>query len=127
VGLEALSRGARSVDFVENSPAALHSLKANVAALRVKGRARIFRRDALRYAFQLPASVYDLALADPPYGSKQADRLVERWLDVPFAPILAIEHAADHRLPGSAERHRMEDATLSVYRVSPELSPGCGG
>jgi 16S rRNA (guanine966-N2)-methyltransferase len=118
VGLEALSRGARSVDFVENSPAALHSLKANVAALRAKGRARIFRRDALRYAFQLPPSAYDLVLADPPYGSKQTDRLVERWLDVPFAPILAIEHAADHRLPGSAERHRMEDATLSVYRFT---------
>lgn len=119
VGLEALSRGARSVDFVENSPAALHSLKANVAALRAKGKVRIFQRDALRFAFALPSSAYDLALADPPYGSRQADRLVERWIAVPFAPVFAIEHAADHRLPGSAERNRMEDATLSIYRVSP--------
>jgi 16S rRNA (guanine966-N2)-methyltransferase len=126
VGLEALSRGARSVDFVENAPAALHSLKANVAALRAKGKARIFQRDALRFAFMLPPSAYDVVLADPPYGSKQSDRLVQRWLDVPFAPILAIEHASDHRLPGSAERHRMEDSTLSVYRVSLEPSPDSG-
>lgn len=126
VGLEALSRGARSVDFIENAPAALHSLKANVAALRAKGKARIFQRDALRFAFMLPPSAYDLVLADPPYGSRQADRLVQRWIEVPFAPVLAIEHAADHRLPGSAERHRMEDATLSIYRVSPAPSPGTG-
>jgi 16S rRNA (guanine966-N2)-methyltransferase len=119
VGLEALSRGARSVDFIENAPAALHALKANVAAVRARGKARIFQRDALRFAFVLPPSAYDLALADPPYGSRQSDRLVERWLAVPFAPVFAIEHAADHRLPGSAERHRMEDATLSIYRVSP--------
>jgi 16S rRNA (guanine966-N2)-methyltransferase len=127
VGLEALSRGARSVDFVENAPAALHSLKANVAVLRAKGRARIFQRDALRFAFMLPASAYDVVLADPPYGSRQAGRLVGRWLEVPFAPILAIEHAADHRLPGSAERHRMEDATLSVYRVREAPPPDSGG
>jgi 16S rRNA (guanine966-N2)-methyltransferase len=119
VGLEALSRGARSVDFVENAPAALHSLKANVASLKAKGNARIFQRDALRFAFMLPAAAYDLVLADPPYGSRQADRLVGRWLEVPFAPVFAIEHAAEHRLPGSAERHRMDDATLSIYRLSP--------
>lgn len=118
VGLEALSRGARSVDFVENSPSALHSLKANVAALRVHQRARIFKRDALRFAFALPAAAYDIALADAPYGSKQTDRLVERWLAVPFAGILAVEHAADHRLPGCPERHGIDDAGLSIYRVA---------
>jgi 16S rRNA (guanine966-N2)-methyltransferase len=118
VGLEALSRGARSADFVENDPAALHALKANVAALRLKGRARIFKRDALRFAYTLPASAYDIVLADPPYGSRQSDRLVERWLAVPFAPVLALEHAADHRLPGRAELHVVGDAALSFYRVS---------
>lgn len=126
VGLEALSRGARSVDFVENDPAALHALKANVAALRLKGRARIFKRDALRHAYGLPVSAYDVVLADPPYGSRQTDRLVERWLAVPFAPVLALEHAADHRLPGRAEVHRMGDSALSFYRVSRALSRGDG-
>jgi 16S rRNA (guanine966-N2)-methyltransferase len=122
VGLEALSRGARSVDFIENSPSALHSLKANIAALRVHGRARIFKRDALRFAFALPASAYDIALADAPYGSRQSDRLVERWLQLPFAPILAIEHAADHPLPGRPERHVVGDTGISIYRA-PRLQP----
>jgi 16S rRNA (guanine966-N2)-methyltransferase len=117
VGLEALSRGARSVDFIENSPSALHSLKANIAALRVHRRARIFKRDALRFAYALPAAAYDVALADAPYGSRQSDRLVERWLQLPFAPILAIEHAADHPLPGRPERHVVGDAGISIYRA----------
>lgn len=127
VGLEALSRGARSVDFVENDPAALHSLKTNVAALRLKGRARIFKRDALRYAFALSAGAYDVVLADPPYGSRQSDRLVERWRAVPFAPVLALEHASDHRLPGRADRLRLGESTLSCYRVSRGPDRGTGG
>ena len=49
LGLEALSRGARSVDFVENGPPALHAIKANLAKLRVKNRvenrARLFKKD----------------------------------------------------------------------------------
>lgn len=116
VGLEAVSRGARSVDLVENNPSALHALKANVAALRAKDSARIFKRDALRFAYRLGPDSYDVVLADPPYGSRQLDRLVERWLAVPFAPVLSVEHAADHRLPGRGERHRFGDSALTVYR-----------
>ena len=118
VGLEALSRGARSVDFVENNPAALHSLKANVTQLGAKQDARIFKRDALRFAFMLSPGSYGLVLADPPYGSRQTDRLVERWLNVPYGDVLALEHAPDHRLPGGDRRrtHRVGDAAISVYR-----------
>ncbi len=50
LGLEALSRGAASVDFVENGAPALHSLKANVAALRLKSRCRIYKRDAIPFS-----------------------------------------------------------------------------
>ena len=49
LGVEALSRGAARADFVENGPASLHALKANVAAFRVKNRTRIFRRDAIPF------------------------------------------------------------------------------
>ena len=115
VGLEALSRGARSVDFVENGPSALHSLKANVAALRASGSTRIFKQDALRYVARLPAGAYDIALADPPYGSRQTERLIERWLEVPFAAALALEHSADHRLPPGARTRRSGDAAISLY------------
>ncbi len=99
LGLEALSRGAARCDFVENGSGALHALKANVARFRLKGRTRVFRRDAMAFARGLDAGAYDLALADPPYTSELARRLVEEWLERPFAPVLAVETDAEARLP----------------------------
>ncbi len=116
VGLEALSRGAASVDFVENNPSALHSLKANVAGLRVSHRARIFKHDALRWVHRLGPDSYDLVLADPPYGSRQSDRLVEHWITGPYSPIFSIEHAADHELPAGGRGYRFGDSQITVYR-----------
>ncbi|HEV2149516.1 MAG TPA: RsmD family RNA methyltransferase [Longimicrobiaceae bacterium] len=118
LGLEAMSRGARSADFVEDRPASLHALKANVAALRVRERTRIFKKDALRFAAALEPGSYDLAFADPPYGSRMLDRLIEGWQAKPFAPVLAVEHAADHVLPPGGKRYLLEETTaVTLYRA----------
>lgn len=118
LGLEAMSRGARFADFVEDRPASLHALKANVAALRVRERTRIFKKDALRFAAALEPDSYDLAFADPPYGSRMLDRLVDGWLASPFSAILAVEHAADHELPPGGKRYRLEETTaVTLYRA----------
>lgn len=129
LGLEALSRGARSVDFVENGASALHSLKANVAALRVRKRTRIFKRDALPFIDRLDRHAYDIALADPPYRSKQPDRVVEQWLRTRFSRILVVQHAADHPLPGRGKRHVLGDSALTIFRSRPprrKSRPGHG-
>lgn len=115
VGLEALSRGARYADFVENNPAALHSLKANIAKVRATDRARIFKRDALRWVHRLGPGSYDVVFADPPYGSRQSDRLVEHWLEVPYSSLFTIEHDADHELPTGGSTHRVGDSAITVY------------
>lgn len=115
VGLEALSRGAASVDFVENNPAALHSLKANVARLRVTDHTRIFKRDALRWVHRLEPGTYDVTFADPPYGSRQADRLVEHWIAAPYSAVLTLEHSADHALPAGGRSYQFGDSRISIY------------
>ncbi|HEU4994045.1 MAG TPA: RsmD family RNA methyltransferase, partial [Gemmatimonadaceae bacterium] len=76
LGLEAISRGARSADFVEFRPASLHALRANVAALRMRDRTRIFKRDAVQFAAALDAGSYDLTFVDPPYESRQLDLVI---------------------------------------------------
>lgn len=91
LGLEALSRGASSCDFVDNGSSALHALKANVAALRARDFTRVFDRDAIPFVDRLEAGRYDIAFADPPYGSKKLDRVLARWRDVPFSRILVVE------------------------------------
>jgi 16S rRNA (guanine966-N2)-methyltransferase len=115
LGLEALSRGAASADFVESQPASLHALKANVAALRARDRCRIFKRDALPWAAALEPGRYDIAFADPPYGSHMLDRLIESWERVRFARVLTVEHAADHVLPPGGRRHPFADTSLTIY------------
>ena len=117
LGLEALSRGARSVDFVEFRPSSLHALRANIAALRVRDRARVFKRDAVPYAAALAPGSYDVAFADPPYGSKILDRVLATWLGSRFAPVFAVEHDPAHALPPGSERLTFADTAVTIYRV----------
>lgn len=120
LGLEALSRGARSADFVETRPSSLGALKANIMHLRLRERARVFKRDALPYAGMLTENSYDLVFADPPYESRMLDRVLDHWRASRFAPVLAVEHARTHILPGPppAAHRVIEDTAISIYRVS---------
>ena len=117
VGLEALSRGARSADFVEFRPASLHALKANVAALGLRRQTRIFKRDAIPFAEALGTDSYEVAFADPPYGSKILDRVIEAWRRRPFAPVFAVEHDPAHDLPAGAQRLIFPEAAITIYRL----------
>jgi 16S rRNA (guanine966-N2)-methyltransferase len=125
LGLEALSRGAASVDFVENGAPALHALKANIAILRVRKRTRLFKKDVFLFLEGVGAEgadaapPYDIALADPPYTSTAGEKLLAVWKARPFSRILAIEHAAEGRLPGKGHRLRTGDSAVTTYRLSP--------
>jgi 16S rRNA (guanine966-N2)-methyltransferase len=112
LGLEALSRGAERVDFVELAPASLAALRANIEALDVDDTVRVHRADALRFAQRLERGAYDLALADPPYTGDAAERLVALFRRRPFARILSVEHRADLALPGDDTR-RYGDTALT--------------
>lgn len=116
LGLEALSRGARQCDFVENGPAALHALKANVAAFRVRARTRIFVKDAIPFTEHLGPAAYDVVFADPPYGSRKLDRIVDQWLRVRFCAVLALEHSPEHELPVRGVQRRVRDTVCTVLR-----------
>lgn len=118
LGLEALSRGARGVDFVENGAGALHALKANVAALRATRRCRIFKRDAIPWVERLGPGAYPVAFADPPYGSRKLDRIVARWLEVPFAGVLVVEHQVEHEIGAAGKRYEFDGPTcVTILRA----------
>ena len=115
LGLEALSRGARRCDFVETRPASLHALKANVIALRMKERSRIFKKDALAAA--LREGAYHPAFADPPYGPRMLDRVIAHWTANRFSPVLAVEHERSHQLPTGIVHRVFDDTAITVYRL----------
>jgi 16S rRNA (guanine966-N2)-methyltransferase len=80
LGIEALSRGAASVTFVESDPRAASVIRENLAALGAEG--EVTRQDAVVF-LTAQRGTFDLVLADPPYDS---------------APLLAAPLA--ERLPG---------------------------
>ena len=116
IGLEALSRGAKNVDFVEFRPDSLHALRANIAALRLRDSTRIFKRDAIPYAAMLGPASSDIAFADPPYESRQLDRVIGSWKVSRFSRILVVEHAAAHVLPRGASSRTFDETVVTLYR-----------
>jgi 16S rRNA (guanine966-N2)-methyltransferase len=117
IGLEALSRGARSADFVETRPSSLHALKANIALLRMLKQTRVFKRDALPFAGALGAHSYDIAFVDPPYESKMLDRVIESWRAKQFSRILVAEHANTHVLPKGKVKQGFDDTCVTIYEL----------
>lgn len=66
VGIEALSRGAREVVFVERDRRALATLRRNLAATRLADRAKVVAGDAFAYVSQPPEEPFDLVYIAPP-------------------------------------------------------------
>jgi 16S rRNA (guanine966-N2)-methyltransferase len=122
LGLEALSRGALHVDFVEQAAASLRALHANIDTLGAGDRARVHRADAIAFMTTLAPGAYDVAFADPPYGHGLAGAVAARWLQSPFAAVIGIEHARTEMLPrvdDRAENVRHYGSTsLTFYRRS---------
>jgi 16S rRNA (guanine966-N2)-methyltransferase len=115
LGLEALSRGAAVVDFVELAPRSIAAIRANAITLGAGESAVIHRADALRFIDRLEAHAYDVAFADPPYDLGLATAVAQAWLAVPFAAVIGIEHRADEVLPGDAERRRYGGTAITFY------------
>jgi len=94
LGLEALSRGAKSVTFVDSSPASLRCIEENLRSLGCAGSAEIVRGDAMAF-LQRQKETFDLIFADPPYaftGTPLIPSMVFEEPALAHAGYLLIEH-----------------------------------
>jgi 16S rRNA (guanine966-N2)-methyltransferase len=125
LGLEALSRGAARAVLVENDPAARAAIGANIAALGVTA-AELLPLDAGFALSRLgeKGEKFDLALADPPYRTREAENLlalIERFAILVRDGVAAIEHAPEVEplLPGPGwrmlKRKKYGRTVLSFY------------
>ena len=118
LGLEALSRGAEEVVFVERAKGALVTLRGNVELLGAKGECRIVAGDAMAFVRRLTEGAFDLGLADPPYNLGLAGKLLEIFAEKGFAQELWVEHRSTEAmppLPGLRQR-RYGDTTLTALK-----------
>jgi 16S rRNA (guanine966-N2)-methyltransferase len=118
LGLEALSRGAAFVDFVEADVRTIRVLQANIDALGAGARCSVHRGDALQFAKRMQdRAPYDLCFADPPYRLGLAVRAAECWIETPFAAIFGVEHEARETLPSGGDTRRYGDSAITFYRT----------
>ncbi len=117
LGIEALSRGAASADFVENAASSLKLISDNLELVGAGETAHVHRADAVRFVEKLDAHAYDLCFADPPYDHELATQIAELWLATPFAAILGIEHRRNEKLPAGADSRRYGSTVISFYRA----------
>ncbi|MCC6319332.1 MAG: RsmD family RNA methyltransferase [Gemmatimonadaceae bacterium] len=116
LGLEALSRGALSCDFVDLSEGALAAIRANIAKLGAAERSRVHRGDALRLVRKAGVGAWDLAFADPPYRLGLGAALADAWLAEPFANVLSVEHEVHDAMPGGTETRAWGSTAVTIYR-----------
>lgn len=134
LGLEALSRGAGRVDFVDLAPACLNTVRENLRHCGADpGTWRLHRGDAVRWLGRRLAAPGQplLVLADPPYGGPVAGALFRLLQDAPVDRILvaAIEHASDPDPAAAAPAGWRRDvrsygrSTLTLLRPPPVSAP----
>ena len=100
LGLEALSRGAAHVMFVERDAIAVRELRARLTEWRANG-AQVEQGDALRF-LQGTATPFDIVFLDPPFASNllaEASRLLEERLWLGANALLYVETDARAALP----------------------------
>lgn len=77
LGIEALSRGAAHVTFVDNSINSIQLIKDNIAMFNCIEKCDLLKTDALKY-IEKAANKYDLIFADPPYAYKNISLIPEK-------------------------------------------------
>jgi 16S rRNA (guanine966-N2)-methyltransferase len=75
LGLEALSRGASHVTFVDDGRVAQGLIRKNIDLTRSADRTQLIRRDATRLGDN-PGAPYDLIFLDPPYGKSMGQKAI---------------------------------------------------
>ncbi len=115
LGIEALSRGAEHVTFVDASKEAINCIELNIRILDCEPQTEILEMDGMNYLLRSTAS-FDVIFADPPYKFKQTMEIPElvfgQKLLKPHGYLL-VEHATNLRFE-----------TTTLYQVALEKKFG---
>ena len=124
LGIEALSRGAAGVTFVDHQARGLAILRQNLELLGLKERSRIFRGDVVRWLETSPDQVLraGLVFLDPPYDDVVLDRALQ-VLDRSAEDVIVVaEHSRRHQMPALVRlevdrERRYGDTIVTVFKA----------
>lgn len=121
VGLEALSRGAHDVTFVERDRTAQQILAKNVNALKVDERVVIFRTSIESWLSSNPKGLYDLIFVDPPYDDTQFSTISKLFGLLKPNGLMVLSHPGRGEIPTKTgvvvvDNRSYGNAYLTYYR-----------
>ena len=124
LGIEALSRGAGWVDFVESEPRCCGIIRENLQATGLADRAHVYCHDVEKTLSFLDKE-YDIILMDPPYASARIDNIIEQLAAsrlVGPETTLVVTHSSRRPLSppygglSMVKEHRHGDSTIAIFR-----------
>ncbi len=124
LGIEALSRGAGWVDFVESEPRCCGIIKENLAATKLADHARVYCCDVVK-ALSLLDKEYNIILMDPPYAKASIGDFITQLAASPLVgkeTTVVVTHSPRRPLAPSyaaikmIKEHRHGDSCISIYR-----------
>jgi 16S rRNA (guanine966-N2)-methyltransferase len=124
LGIEALSRGAARVTFVERDWACVSVLRQNLATAGYDKEAHLVTAEAKSWLLRRSPDleVADVVLADPPYGETELTALVQALAEtVPIGALVVVEHSCKSE-PGPVQqlavvdRRRYGDSALTLFQ-----------
>jgi 16S rRNA (guanine(966)-N(2))-methyltransferase RsmD len=126
LGIEALSRGAERVVFVERDRTAVQVLRANLASLALTApEAEVRVGDALAAlrTARKAGETYDLVFVDPPYGrARELGAELSGLLPALLGPGARVVVESDRRMPAElpmevVQQRRYGDTTITIHRT----------
>ena len=132
IGIEALSRGAAQVTFVESGADSLKLLKENLHRCGAEAGARIERLSAASYLRRGTDAPYDLVFADPPYKTDSARDVlpdIDRSAMISPQTLVILEHPTRQDVPprvgrlAQTRQYRYGDTTLTLFAVDDVREP----
>ena len=123
VGIEALSRGAAEVTFVDSDPRAVALISANLARFGIEDRHAIIRARLADALNRLNGETFDILFLDPPYGPEALEQALKAANRLAAArTLVVIEHASRDAAPQEAgalvrvRELKSGDSALAFYR-----------
>jgi 16S rRNA (guanine966-N2)-methyltransferase len=121
IGLEALSRGAKTVTFVERDRTAQNILAKNVTSLNLERRASIIRSSVNMWTEANNQQYYDIIFADPPYDDLQFSTVEKLFSLLKNDGLMILSHPGRSETPTKTgvvvvDNRSYGNAELTFYR-----------
>lgn len=121
VGLEAVSRGAAFVTFLENDRRAQRTIDRNIATLGVEDRTHLIKTSVFSWHHSSPDTMFDLILCDPPYWNMQMPTVALLISHLKPNGLMVLSHQGRELAPTVngvvvVDKRSYGDAALAFYR-----------